>query len=726
MTTRGAWLRARVPPTLDRYVLGTAVRAAIVVPAVLALVLELLDDPGMASLAFFGAVALLLFVDFGGPPRTRLLAYVALTAAGAVLVVLGTLCSANAALATAAMAVVGFAVLFAGIFDSYVAAASRAGILAFVLPAMVPVTATDSLSQRLLGWLLGCGAALLALALPWPRRPPDKLRVRAVAAIHALGDAVTASAEEDPQARARHREATTAAIRDLRRAYLRSPARPTGTGGRGAALGQLVEDVVWLHAMPLPPPREAADAHFAQADEEVRASAGGVLRASARLLEEGDGAPPNLAGLLRARRAVGDRFMLRVDAWRTGTDEPLGAELEETYRLRSLSYATWQLGGDALRVAGRASPDEPPHAGRRLRALHDVAAAHATMRSVWLRNSVRGAIGLALAVLVGQLADVQHSFWVVLGTLAVLRSQALTTGVTLVQELAGTVAGIAVGGLLVYLLGTDTTLLWVLLPPVALVAAYARRAISFPAGQAGFSVQLLIVFNLIQPSGWSVGLVRVEDVAIGASISLLTALLLWPRGASGVLRDDFADAYDRSCALLVATVRGLLDGSATSTSGALAQAAAASWQRLDATLRQYLSERARRVSFDDLSVLVAGVTRLRRAAEQLSGGHQLLRLAPTAHPSDALRAERAAMTGELDRLRDWYAALADAIRQARRPPRPPVAPGAATLDLSHDGGAADDLLARLAVAWTREQLVQVRRLQPRLAAAAGNLAPEGH
>ena len=49
-----------------------------------------------------------------------------------------------------------------------------------------------------------------------------------------------------------------------------------------------------------------------------------------------------------------------------------------------------------------------------------------------------------------------------------------------------------------------------------LLAAYAPRAISFAAGQAAFTVVLFVLFNMIQPVGWRVGLVRLEDVAIGS------------------------------------------------------------------------------------------------------------------------------------------------------------------------------------------------------------------
>ena len=139
---------------------------------------------------------------------------------------------------------------------------------------------------------------------------------------------------------------------------------------------------------------------------------------------------------------------------------------------------------------------------------------------MWFQNSVRGAAGLAIAVFIAQRTGLQHGFWVVLGTLSVLRSNALGTGWSIVSALAGTAVGIVVGALLVIGIGTHEAVLWGVLPVALLLAAYAPRAISFAAGQAGFTVVLFILFNIIQPVGWRVGVVRVEDVAIGFAISL--------------------------------------------------------------------------------------------------------------------------------------------------------------------------------------------------------------
>src|SRR5439155_917641 len=83
----------------------------------------------------------------------------------------------------------------------------------------------------------------------------------------------------------------------------------------------------------------------------------------------------------------------------------------------------------------------------------------------------------------------------------------------IVSALAGTAVGIVVGALLVIGIGTHEAVLWGVLPIAILLAAYAPRAISFAAGQAAFSVVLFVLFNIIQPVGWRVGLIRFEGVA---------------------------------------------------------------------------------------------------------------------------------------------------------------------------------------------------------------------
>ena len=172
-----------------------------------------------------------------------------------------------------------------------------------------------------------------------------------------------------------------------------------------------------------------------------------------------------------------------------------------------------------------------------------VIASDASLRSVWFRNSARGAIALAAAVAVAKVTDVQHAFWVVLGTLSVLRTSATATGQTALRGLAGTIAGFAVGAALLVGIGTSPTGLWIAFPLAVLVAAYTPGTAPFVVGQAAFTVTIVVLFNLLVPAGWQVGLLRVEDVGIGCAVSLVVGFLFWPRGASSIVGDNLADAF---------------------------------------------------------------------------------------------------------------------------------------------------------------------------------------
>ena len=177
---------------------------------------------------------------------------------------------------------------------------------------------------------------------------------------------------------------------------------------------------------------------------------------------------------------------------------------------------------------------------------------HASVRSVWFLNSLRAAVALAAAVAVADASGVQHAFWVVLGTLSVLRTSASATGSTAWRGLAGTVVGFVIGAALLVGIGTNPAVLWAVFPVAVLVAAYAPGTTPFLVGQAAFTVTVVVLFNLLDPVGWTVGLLRVEDVAIGCAVSLAVGVLLWPRGVSAVVGDDLADAFRSGAAFLTA------------------------------------------------------------------------------------------------------------------------------------------------------------------------------
>jgi uncharacterized membrane protein YccC len=706
---------------LDRTALRRAGRAAIVLPAVFAFADKVIGNPTTALFAAFGSFALLVLAQFSGPWRTRVLAYLALGSTGGVFITLGTLCSRSPWLAAAAMAVVGFGVLFSGVFSGYVSAGAPAAILIFVLPATVPA-ADSMIPARLAGWGLASGASILAVMLLWPLRRGADLHHEAADAVRSVAEVLDADSDNLPERASIAREE----VEGLERRLRGTQQRPTGPTGPLAALASLPGELDWLLSLLLAPAEPGVpDRAWATESREAMAAAASALRAGADRLE-GREARPDFARLDAALDAVAPALVKRLPD--LASDVPARSvteALEPPFQIRAVTYSARQVVGYALRAAGGDAPEldwpEPGSGPKRalLRATEQRVREHGSVASVWFQNSLRGAAGLAIGVYIAQRTGVQHGFWVVLGTLSVLRSNALGTGRSILSALAGTAVGLVVGAGLVIMIGTDHGVLWAVLPVAVFLAAYAPRAISFAVGQAGFTVFVLVLFNLLAPVGWRVGLVRAEDVAIGLAISLVVGLLFWPRGAAALVRQDLATAYARTADYLLATARQLIEGPSSGDPAPAGRAAGVAVRRLDEAFRQYLGERsATRVNPEDIAALVGGASRVRRAAESLAALARMddgdARLDSCGHNLDR----------ELQALHTWYSAFGLSLVNGGGVPPPQIhdADGAGRLlscvrDAARDRSEAA-VSGGVALLLASEHLANLSHLQTLLSARA--------
>jgi hypothetical protein len=537
-----------------------------------------------------------------------------------------------------------------------------------------------------------------------------------------------------------------AAVAALHRTFFATPYRPTGLSTPARAVVRLVDELGWLNAIILqtsPYQERVATSRSACA---VRSRAALVLERGADLLDESggrsDALDAALAELREALTAMEGSAILDLPAAQgiggsSAVNEQqiagLVSSLDPSFRAQELSFAVSQIAANIELTAAaerRSWPQsllghQPIGVSGTLSSVRERAASHLERHSVWLHNSVRGAIGLGLAVLVADLSGVQHSFWVVLGTLSVLRSNALSTGQNVVRGLLGTLAGFIIGAALLGLIGTNTTLLWFLLPPAILFAGFAPAAISFAAGQAAFTLTLVILFNILQPAGWRVGLVRIEDVAIGCAVSVAVGLLFWPWGAAATLGRAMAKAYAESGRYLAAAVEfglGCCDRGMPSRPAPRPEAtrAAAAARRLDDAFRGYLAERgAKPVPLADVAGLLTGVAGLRLAADAVLDLWQR---------DDGSGGDRSAVSLELlastDSVVGWYERFAASLTRGNAVPEPiarnQVADSqlvdAVRRDLRGDDGQASAVAVR--VIWTADHLDAARRLQAGLVGPA--------
>ncbi|MBO0702743.1 MAG: FUSC family protein, partial [Candidatus Dormibacteraeota bacterium] len=602
--------------------LRRALRAAIVMPAAFAVSVLLLRDPVFASFAAFGSMATVLFVEFSGPMRDRLLAQLALILTQLLLITVGTLAGQEVWLAVPVTLVVAFLVIFAGVVSSVLATATTSLLLAYILPVTLS-GGLDSLPLRLLGWAFAGALSLVAIAMLWPSPSREPLRDLTARACELLGRRLRAEVEymaggrTDSLRQLRQGAVAEArgAVGRLRTTFFSAPYRPAGLATSTRAVLRLVDEVLWLDTVLERTPAGGVRFHADTSVRAVKLAASEVLERCADLLEHpetgSDPLQPELSRLREAREQMGQAVTSDLPLRGVVTKGEMDREvtefvtsLEPSFRALEMSFAVSSIAANVrIQAAARRRTWPEQMLGRQpegsvsaLRSARDRLGSHLRIDSVWLHNSLRGAIAVALAVLVADLVGAQHSFWVVLGTLSVLRSSALNTGQNALRAVIGNVIGFVIGGLLIVLIGVHSLVYWALLPLAVLVAGLAPAVISFAAGQAAFTVTLLVLYNILAPVGWQVGLVRIEDVVIGVAVSVAVGFLFWPRGAGSALGHALADALAGSAQYLRRAVE--FGVTRCDRSGVVAPAptdeevlAAAAARRLDDAFREFLAER---------------------------------------------------------------------------------------------------------------------------------------
>jgi uncharacterized membrane protein YccC len=574
--------------------LRRAARAAMVLPIAAAVSFTVAGDSQTPLFTIFGAVALLILVDFPGNRPARALAYVGLGVNGLVLITLGTLVSPHPWVSVAVMFVLGVVVTFSGVLSEIIASGQRATLLTFVLPACTPV---GPIPDRLLGWLIALAVCVPAALFVLPPRHHDELRDDAARVCNRLADCLAGSASA--------RDATRA-MNQLWETFLNADFRPVALTAGSRALVRVVDDLGWLAD------RITDDTGRWLGD--MKEPLIRVLRDSAAVLRISDRSARSArsedldAALTELRAIAQGRYREDILEILASSDDAAAVAVGRQLLGRRTFSATVGVTGRIIRnaAAADARPVWARVLGRRLpqtgtaewvmpetTAVAAITRGFVATRAVVLRNSLRTGLGLALAVAVTQVFPLQHGFWVVLGAMSVLRSSALTTGTRVVRAVAGTALGFLLGVVLIELVGVDPIVMWLLLPVVAFGSAFVPEVASFIAGQAAFTMMVLIIFNLIAPTGWSVGLIRVEDVAVGAMVGVMVSVLLWPRGVRSRVSEAIDDAFAVGATFLRAAVLRVTRGAsedATDRVIALSHDALEASRTVDDAVRQYLSE----------------------------------------------------------------------------------------------------------------------------------------
>lgn len=637
--------------------LRRAVRAGITVPFATGLGLVVFGGTAAPLFTLLGSFWFMVLTDFPGNRQSRALAYLGLGVNGCALVALGTWVSPIGWLAVTLMFFLGVVVTVAGVASETISAGQRVTLLFYMWPACTPV---EPIGERLLGLLLALAICLPASLFLLPPRHHSELRRHAAQVCAALADRIDGIGSAAAVARA---------MDALKSNFLAASFRPVGLSAGSRALVRIVDTLQLIS--------DRVDANTAELLGAARRPASDVLRSCSRLVDEsetahraGDWATLGEA-LPRLRSMASGRYREDVTLL---LGEPDDAAAVATGRrlltFRVLVTTIGLVGGviaaaavaDARPVWARALGLGLPPTGFADRILPETVAAariptsFLTARSVTAQNALRTGIGLALAVAITKLYPVQHGFWVALGTMVVLGSSALTTGTKVIQAVGGTAVGVVLGSVLIGTFAPPPAVLWSLLPVAVLGSTYLPRLFSFAAGQAMIAFTVLVILDLMDPTGWRVGLLRIEDIAMGAAVGVLVSVLLWPRGATAAVSAVIASAVEADVRYLRAAVLRVTRGSSQEGAADLATLSNTALIRsriVDDAVRHCLSETGGGADLRTPVVRAANrATWLRAAADMIADTETLP--APGVYPS-----ARAVLEAQTDRVTNQVAVPGD-------------------------------------------------------------------
>ncbi len=557
-------LQARDPDLLN---LRKAARAVLVCVPLFAVLKLWLHLDSVATFSFFASFVGLVFADYGGPPRPRAAAYLAMIVIGNLVVIVGSLLSGSIVGGAAAMFVVMFAATFATVFGGYTPAFIAPVALAYSLTVLDPL-ASAPLDARVLGWTIGGGAALVAALVLWP--VDRRLALRQTLAAVSTGLAEALESVGDKQAAEAAFKRTADLLAEARR-KASAPFRPAGPLSHDIGLLHLVEHLEQATDMA----RQVQANGLATPDDAalVVACATAFRETAAALLGANDptAAERSVVSIEQALRA--DRRMTDLSAIKA-TESPRGHDegAAEALTLLRRSCAVFALSHiaiwvDAAVAAALGVRDLVPGGDPMVESMSDrpidlLGRIGRTIErgfafdGVIFRNSVRSAAAMTLAVVLAKVLPVEHGFWITLGALLVLRSNAGTTSATALQAIVGTLIGFVVAAVLLTLIGHSTTALWTVLPLTIFLAGYTPGAVGFVVGQASFTTALVVLFTLISPAGIATAVDRVETVSLGAVSAAVIGLALWPRGARAALAAAVAAVYRATAAGMRTVVTG--------------------------------------------------------------------------------------------------------------------------------------------------------------------------
>jgi len=149
-----------------------------------------------------------------------------------------------------------------------------------------------------------------------------------------------------------------------------------------------------------------------------------------------------------------------------------------------------------------------------------------TIKSSLFRHAVRMSLVFCVGYIIIQMTDLQHGYWIILTSLFVCQPNYSTTKHRLRLRVLGTIAGIAIGIPLTYLLPNIEAQLLLIILSGWLFFLFKNSQYAYAT--AFITLLVFFSFGLIGESSLTVAILRIIATVIGCVIAWLAVSFIWP------------------------------------------------------------------------------------------------------------------------------------------------------------------------------------------------------
>jgi uncharacterized membrane protein (TIGR01666 family) len=169
------------------------------------------------------------------------------------------------------------------------------------------------------------------------------------------------------------------------------------------------------------------------------------------------------------------------------------------------------------------------------------------LRSNIFRHSLRVSIAMLAGYLLSLYFPIGHSYWILLTIIVILKPAYSLTRQRNFERLAGTIAGAAIGALILYFIKDKTLLLSFM--AVCMFITFSLVRIQYLASVLFMTIYLLIAFYFLQKTDFSrVVTDRVVDTLIGSVIALISNFVIPPLWEHEQLKKLLYEAFKSTAA----------------------------------------------------------------------------------------------------------------------------------------------------------------------------------